>query len=166
MSLYKRWSEWIGGQTDDTFDDFWDQNASAEQRIYQDILANYPDVPSGTLGELAASYGIEPILYMGFLDGINSSLVQPLPLETFDEQSEIVLPIVYETLLYNMHVAGADYLYGLTEWDRVLPKEEQDAIHTKYRRSKTVVNEPKIGRNEPCPCGSGKKYKKCCGKDA
>jgi hypothetical protein len=28
----------------------------------------------------------------------------------------------------------------------------------------TVVRaEPKIGRNEPCPCGSGKKYKKCCG---
>jgi hypothetical protein len=27
----------------------------------------------------------------------------------------------------------------------------------------TVVNEKKVGRNEPCPCGSGKKYKKCCG---
>jgi curved DNA-binding protein CbpA len=27
-----------------------------------------------------------------------------------------------------------------------------------------VRTEPKIGRNEPCPCGSGKKYKKCCGK--
>ncbi len=27
---------------------------------------------------------------------------------------------------------------------------------------KTVVNEAKVGRNEPCPCGSGKKYKKCC----
>ncbi len=25
-------------------------------------------------------------------------------------------------------------------------------------------DEPKIGRNDPCPCGSGKKYKKCCGK--
>ena len=28
---------------------------------------------------------------------------------------------------------------------------------------KTVVAEKKIGRNESCPCGSGKKYKKCCG---
>ncbi len=26
-----------------------------------------------------------------------------------------------------------------------------------------VRNQPKVGRNEPCPCGSGKKYKKCCG---
>lgn len=30
----------------------------------------------------------------------------------------------------------------------------------------TVVHEgPRIGRNDPCPCGSGKKYKKCCGAD-
>jgi preprotein translocase subunit SecA len=28
---------------------------------------------------------------------------------------------------------------------------------------KTVVKGAKVGRNEPCPCGSGKKYKKCCG---
>jgi SWIM/SEC-C metal-binding protein len=28
---------------------------------------------------------------------------------------------------------------------------------------KTIVAETKVGRNEPCPCGSGKKYKKCCG---
>ena len=27
----------------------------------------------------------------------------------------------------------------------------------------TVINNKKVGRNEPCPCGSGKKYKKCCG---
>ena len=28
----------------------------------------------------------------------------------------------------------------------------------------TRINENKVGRNDPCPCGSGKKYKKCCGK--
>jgi SWIM/SEC-C metal-binding protein len=28
---------------------------------------------------------------------------------------------------------------------------------------KTIVAEKKVGRNDPCPCGSGKKYKKCCG---
>jgi len=33
--------------------------------------------------------------------------------------------------------------------------------------NKTVVNkEPKVGRNDPCPCGSGRKYKNCCGKNA
>ena len=29
---------------------------------------------------------------------------------------------------------------------------------------KAKIAEKKVGRNEPCPCGSGKKYKKCCGK--
>jgi SWIM/SEC-C metal-binding protein len=29
---------------------------------------------------------------------------------------------------------------------------------------KPKIAEKKVGRNEPCPCGSGKKYKKCCGK--
>jgi uncharacterized protein len=33
------------------------------------------------------------------------------------------------------------------------------SAHTSERRR----NAPKIGRNDPCPCGSGKKYKKCCG---
>lgn len=33
-----------------------------------------------------------------------------------------------------------------------------------YDRPLPYVREPKIGRNDPCPCGSGKKYKKCCGK--
>ncbi len=31
-------------------------------------------------------------------------------------------------------------------------------------RKPTVREEPKVGRNDPCPCGSGHKYKKCCGK--
>ena len=35
----------------------------------------------------------------------------------------------------------------------VVPAE----VHTVRRE------EPKVGRNDPCPCGSGKKYKKCCG---
>lgn len=30
--------------------------------------------------------------------------------------------------------------------------------------AETVIKGPKVGRNDPCPCGSGKKYKKCCGK--
>jgi preprotein translocase subunit SecA len=33
------------------------------------------------------------------------------------------------------------------------------------RESNTVKNEKTIGRNDPCPCSSGKKYKKCCGKN-
>ncbi|WP_294352876.1 SEC-C metal-binding domain-containing protein [uncultured Clostridium sp.] len=38
------------------------------------------------------------------------------------------------------------------------------AIELENRRSTTIVKEKQPGRNDPCPCGSGKKYKKCCGK--
>ena len=32
------------------------------------------------------------------------------------------------------------------------------------KKSSPIINKDKVGRNDPCPCGSGKKYKKCCGK--
>jgi len=35
-------------------------------------------------------------------------------------------------------------------------------IHDRENKSKPIISEKKIGRNDPCPCGSGKKYKKCC----
>jgi len=34
----------------------------------------------------------------------------------------------------------------------------------KQKRSGSITPSPPVGRNAPCPCGSGKKYKKCCGK--
>ena len=42
---------------------------------------------------------------------------------------------------------------------------EQIADDANPEKKQPVVNqEPRVGRNEPCPCGSGKKYKQCCGK--
>ena len=35
-------------------------------------------------------------------------------------------------------------------------------IHNRENKSKPIVSQKKVGRNDPCPCGSGKKYKKCC----
>ncbi|HJF55383.1 MAG TPA: preprotein translocase subunit SecA [Anaerotruncus colihominis] len=53
------------------------------------------------------------------------------------------------------------------------PKREQVAKPAQESRGEsdgTLENRPrtvkKVGRNDPCPCGSGKKYKKCCGRDA
>jgi preprotein translocase subunit SecA len=44
------------------------------------------------------------------------------------------------------------------------PNQGATAAGEEAARTKTVTrDQPKIGRNEPCPCGSGKKYKKCCG---
>ncbi len=48
--------------------------------------------------------------------------------------------------------------FGLSEPQREDNEEEEDLEFTFVR------NLPKVGRNDECPCGSGKKYKKCCGK--
>lgn len=42
------------------------------------------------------------------------------------------------------------------------PQEDEGS---KRGKQKPVVADPKVGRNEPCPCGSGKKYKQCCGRN-
>ncbi len=50
--------------------------------------------------------------------------------------------------------------------DDLEPFEYEHANHESAYNASTIVNEkPKIGRNEPCHCGSGKKYKKCCGRN-
>ncbi|MBE7042710.1 MAG: preprotein translocase subunit SecA [Ruminococcaceae bacterium] len=45
------------------------------------------------------------------------------------------------------------------------PMENLQGAGGADKSSRTVVKAPKVGRNDPCPCGSGKKYKKCCGTD-
>ncbi len=49
------------------------------------------------------------------------------------------------------------------EWADVRPGAGT-TFEKAYKTTKTVVKDDKIGRNEPCPCGSGKKYKNCCGR--
>ncbi|MBC8417397.1 MAG: PBPRA1643 family SWIM/SEC-C metal-binding motif protein [Pseudomonadota bacterium] len=55
---------------------------------------------------------------------------------------------------------GWEYTIGLD------PDKPEDITDLKIllNRPKPVISEKKVGRNEPCPCGSGKKYKKCCDK--
>ena len=63
----------------------------------------------------------------------------------------------------NMVQCNAEWLYTLPQWDAIFTKEKQEELYKKEKSSHTIVKPPKIGRNDPCPCGSGKKYKKCCG---
>ena len=62
--------------------------------------------------------------------------------------------------------AKADWLYELPQWEDLLPVDVRKDLYKKQKLSTTVVKEKKVGRNDPCPCGSGKKYKKCCGINA
>ena len=56
------------------------------------------------------------------------------------------------------------YIYHVNIVER--PRERHDLVENRgdSEEKKTPVHSSKVGRNEPCPCGSGRKYKKCCGK--
>ncbi len=165
MTLFEQWRDLIENQTDETFRDFWTEYSGAETKIYSAILDNPGEKVKGKIGELAAELEVRPIIYMGFLDGINSSLNGgEIELENLTEESEIELDIDLEKLFYNMLAAEAEYLYTLPQWENILSEEKMAEIVKAFKRSKTVVKGEKIGRNDPCPCGSGKKYKKCCGR--
>jgi preprotein translocase subunit SecA len=165
MTLFEQWRELIENQTDATFKEFWTEYSGAETTIYSAILDKPEEKVAGKIGELAAAHDVRPVIYMGFLDGINTSLKGgEIELENLDENSEIELDIDFEKLLYNMLAADAEYLYTLPQWEEVLEADKIKEIVKAFKKSKTVVKGEKIGRNDPCPCGSGKKYKKCCGK--
>lgn len=119
---------------------------------------------SGTVQELADKYGMELNYMVGFLDGINESLKEPNPIEEMEADTVVKLPIDLESLYYHMVEAGADWLYELPEWDELLTPERRKELYREQKKSGTIVKERKVGRNEPCPCGSGKKYKYCCGR--
>lgn len=165
MTLYEEWKDLIGNQTEETFQEFWEEYSGAETKLYSAILDDPTKKITGTLGELAKEHEIRPVIYMGFLDGINDSLKKGNDFENFDESSQVEIEIEPETLFYNMLAADAEYLYGLPQWEDILGIDKMKEIVKAYKKSKTVVKGKKIGRNEPCPCGSGKKYKHCCGRN-
>lgn len=77
--------------------------------------------------------------------------------EAFDMFSQMIAEIQYETLRL---------LYRVTVVEK--PKERTDILDASHGEEAAVkkpkVNKEKVGRNDLCPCGSGKKYKHCCGR--
>ena len=166
MALLDTWRN-LAYQTEmdqKTANEFWGSYFTQEKAIYEQILSAPDTVVKGTVKELADKYGVEVLLMAGFLDGINDSLKIPNPIETMDENTKVTLAFDKELLYKNMVDAKADWLYQLPQWDAIFTEEKRKELYMEQKKSGTVVKPHKIGRNDPCPCGSGKKYKYCCGK--
>lgn len=165
MSLFKEWKDLIDSQTEDTYEEFWKEYSDAEIKIYGEILSHKDEMIEGKYSELVDKYGVRPVMFTGFLDGVNSSLKKgKIDLDNLKEDTEIALDIDFEKLFFNMLAADAGHLASLDEWGGVLSEDRRRDIYKDFKRSKIVHVEKKPGRNDPCPCGSGKKYKKCCGR--
>lgn len=163
MSLYKDWTnaavEIVSTMGQDAF---WNEYARVEKEIYGKIL-DKSEVISGKFLDLAKEFGVSTVSFMGFLDSLNGSLKNPLNIEELTEESEITLDIDYEKLYTSMVESETDFLYELPAWENILSEDTRNSIRSSHKV--TVKNAKKVGRNEPCPCGSGLKYKNCCGKN-
>ena len=168
MGLLQQWRDTAYSQQTDkkVLQKFWTDYFMIEKGIYEKLLSE-PDVKvKGTVKELAAKYEIPVMTMVGFLDGIDESLIVPNPIEEMDEDTEVNLIFDKEKLYKNMVDAKADWLYGLPMWDNIFDEDKKKALYREAKKANTVIKGKKVGRNDPCPCGSGKKYKVCCGKNA
>ena len=164
MALLEQWKKYAEEQQQGPKGArFWQEYFQRETEIYKQILESEPE--NNTVKGYAEQFGIDVMTMVAFLDGINDSLKEKNPLEEMEEDTEVNLHYDKELLYKNMVEAKAEWLYNLPQWDALISQERRKELYKEQKLSKTVVKGPKVGRNDPCPCGSGKKYKKCCGRD-
>ena len=168
MALLKKWRDMAYSETANKGDlqRLWVQYFEDEKSIYATILKTPDTEVKGTVKELAEKFDVDIMTMTGFLDGINDSLVKPNPIDDMEEDTEVSLKFDKALLYKNMVAAGADWLYELEEWEAIFDEETRKALYKEQKSSTTIVKEDKVYPNDSCPCGSGKKYKKCCGKRA
>ena len=118
----------------------------------------------------------ETIRYLFFLQAVRDEEVLgstsrprpvlPFPSEEEEEEEEEQEPVA--AISRDQRLAAQSSLLDFTR--NIQRKKEKELAELQFiggdstsSRQKTVVRSTKVGRNDPCPCGSGKKYKKCCG---
>ena len=168
MALLQQWRDMAYSETANKGDlqRLWSAYFQKEKEIYAQLLKTPDEEVKGTVKELADKYEVDLMTMTGFLDGINDSLKQANPIEEMEEDTEVSLGFDIELLYKNMVAAGADWLYNLEEWNDIFDEDKRKALYREQKEATTVHKDKKIYPNDPCPCGSGKKYKKCCGRNA
>ena len=136
MNLMEQWRSVAYNEATgkDKLQQLWAAYFQEEKEIYAQLLKNPDEVVKGTVKELADKYQVSLMTMTGFLDGINDSLIEKNPLD------------------------------DLEEWNAIFDEETRKELYKEQKSSTTIVKEQKVYPNDPCPCGSGKKYKKCCGR--
>ena len=168
MALLEQWHAIAYNENADRgqLQNFWATYFNLEKGVYEQLLTNPDEVVEGTVKELADKYNLDIMAMTGFLDGINDSLITPNPIDTMEEDTHVSLAFDKEKLYKNMVDAKADWLYELPQWKEIFSEDKLKALYKEQKNSGTIRKGKKVGRNDPCPCGSGKKYKNCCGRKA
>lgn len=166
MSLYEQWNNFGEDAKERSVEEYKkvvEEYLGRERDIYDYLLSNINETVEGTIVELGKRFNMNDVEFLGFVDGINLSLTNgEYDLGSLDANSTVKLEFDLEKLYWNMLDAKAEWLYNLPQWEQLLTTEQKSTIRKDYNKTKTVIKDKKVGRNDACPCGSGKKYKQCC----
>ena len=165
MGLYDNWIKLAYDASGKSNKRVWDQYIPQETAIYETILGEKITSINGTLGEIAERFHMNPAYVIGFVDGISEAAQEEIDAQELELDSPLSITLDFEQLYKKMVAYKAAHLYNLPQWEGIFSEEQRKVFFQEQKQSGTVTREtPKVGRNDPCPCGSGKKYKHCCGK--
>ncbi|MCL1998244.1 MAG: SEC-C metal-binding domain-containing protein [Turicibacter sp.] len=162
MALFDAWKRVAYDAQGQAIKHIWDTYLAKEKDVYKAILSQKLNVIEGTVGEFAERFGLTAVDSAVFMDGIKEAVDNLPKIEEIETDTYIKLEIDFKRLYQQMVEYKAKPLYSLPEWNDIFTEDEQKEFYIAQKRSHTIVKNDKIGRNDPCPCGSGKKYKKCC----
>ncbi|MCL2189901.1 MAG: SEC-C metal-binding domain-containing protein [Defluviitaleaceae bacterium] len=164
MALYDAWKRVSLDPQGQPVKHVWDEYMAKEKAVYVQILKEKTTKIDLTVAEFAEKYRLTPMHVTAFIDGIHEAVDGlPHPPDEVTEETKMTFDIDFTRLYKQMVAYKAEELYSLPEWENIFTPEEQKKLYTEQKKSHTVVrNEAKIRPNDPCTCGSGKKYKKCC----
>jgi len=164
MALFDAWKRIAFDAQNQPVTHTWDEYLAKEKAVYVNILKNKTTTLQGTVTELADELRFTLPQMAAFVDGIHECIDNLPPVGDLEETTALTIVIDFARLYKQMVEYKAEPLYTLPEWENIFTKEEQKNLFAEQKRSHTIIrNEAKVRPNEPCTCGSGKKYKKCCG---
>ena len=162
MALHDAWKRIAFDTQGQSVKHIWDEYLAKEKKVYKEILSKKLEKIEGSMTELSERFGLSTTHMSAFVEGIHKAVDGLPPVSEIEADTEIVLEIDFKRLYKQMVQYKAKDLYTLSEWDEIFTAEQQREYYMEQKKSHTIIRADKTGRNDPCPCGSGKKYKQCC----
>ena len=144
---------------------FWNRYFLLEKGVYEKLLTNPDEVVEGTVKDWLRSMSCRCWRWLVSWTASTRAWLPPMIWRISARTPMSALAFDKERLYKNMVDAKADWLYELPQWKEIFSEEKLHELYLEQKKSGTVIKKDKVYPNDPCPCGSGKKYKKCCGRN-